>query len=312
MSALLISGLLLIVVAAWLTRGLIELRLRWLPLNRRSHTSLSLIWLTFAPLVTAVLLAFTMFATVLGKYWDLIADHCEEHGFGHPHLCLEHLTGTQTYFVQASILAVVTLLMAWRLLPVIRRLQRQQHLSGHLGDIQESPLCWLDSKQELAFVAGLRNPKVVISNALRQRLPKSTLRLVVAHEFQHIRNRDLAKMAGIELALAFYSKAAREQLRKAWIAMREQRIDRQLAKRFGRAAVADSLLAMLTVEQETLGMNHNGGTIEQRIHALLQPDFNASRRQRLWRFTSLLLLSALLLILITQHHALETLIGWIN
>ncbi|WP_258808108.1 M56 family metallopeptidase [Pseudidiomarina sp. CB1] len=312
MSALLISCLLLIVATTLLTKGVVELRLRWLPLHSQARSALSLSWLTFAPLMTGVLLAIAMLTTMFGKYWGLIADHCEEHGFGHPHLCLEHLTGTQTHFVQASLLAFVVTILAWRLWPVVRRLRRQQNLQSRLVDIQEGPLCWLDSKQELAFVAGLHNPKVVISKALRQRLSKQTLRLVVAHEFQHIRNRDLVKMAGIELALTFYSKTARRQLREAWLAAREQRIDRQLAERFGRAVVAESLVAMLTIKQETLGMNHNGGSIEQRIHALLQMDLERPHQQRLWRFASVLLVSASLLFMTAQHHALETLIGWIN
>lgn len=312
MGALLISGLVLIFAAGILVKGLVELRLRWLPLRPQPHSSQQLTWFTFAPLMTAALLALAMFATALGKYWGMIADHCEEHGFGHPHLCLEHLTGTQTYFVQAGLLAGAAIFMVWRLWPVIGRLRRQQNLHARLADLQKSPLCWLDSNQDLAFVAGLRNPKVVISKTLRQRLPKQTLRLVVAHEFQHIRNRDLVKMAGIELALAFYSKAARQQLREAWIAMREQRIDRQLAERFGRAAVAESLLAMLTVKQETLGMNHNGGAIEQRIHALLQADPKTPQQRRLNHLANLVLVGATLVFMTTQHHALETLIGWIN
>lgn len=312
MGALLISCLLVLCAAALLTKGIIELHLRWLPLKPQPHSSLQLTWLTFAPLIAAILLALAMLTTLLGKYWGFVADHCEEHGFGHPHLCLEHLTGAQTHFVQAGLLMLVAAFIAWRLRPLWQRIQRQQRLQRRLVDLHDGPVCWLDSKQELAFVAGLRNPKVVISKALRQRLNKQSLRLVVAHEFQHIRNRDLAKMVSIEVALAFYSKAVRQQLREAWIAMREQRIDRQLAERYGRAAVAESLVAMLTVKQATLGMNHNGGCIEQRIYALLQADFKTPKRQRLWRLASLLLVTATLTLITAQHHALETLIGWIN
>ncbi|KFZ30057.1 hypothetical protein IDSA_05800 [Pseudidiomarina salinarum] len=265
---------------------------------------------TFLPVACLLVCVFALIFSFAGKALGFIADHCLEHGLGHPHLCLEHFTPQQSSLITVMALLAVAAIVSVKVIGLFRRLSGQSLLNRHLRQIHSGVINWVDTPREVALVSGLLRPRIYISRCLRKRLDQKTLRLIVAHEIQHVRNRDLIKMWGIELTLLLYRRSTRQALRAAWVNRREQRVDAQLAQRFGRSAVAESLLSMVQVDKHEPALNSNGGEIERRLQALLTPAMAPVGRLSLVPLLLLLLITGFAVA--TQHHALETLIGWIS
>ncbi|MGQ4276890.1 M56 family metallopeptidase [Pseudidiomarina sp. E22-M8] len=286
----------------------IHLWLRYRP--KKQLSGAALLSVTFLPLWSALLVFLALGFSFTGKAFGLIKDHCLEHGLGHLHLCFEHLSAQQSNSLTLALLSIMLGVAGLKVLRVFQSLDRHLQLNRQLSGIQSSFINWVDTPNEMAFVSGILKPRIYLSRRLVERLDSKTLRMIVAHEIQHVRNRDVPKMWGIELILALYRQPTRRFLRAAWVQRREQRIDHQLAQRFGRAAVAESLLAMVRVAPRDSVLNSNGGKIEQRLHSLLVNKTNALTKLP---YGSVFALIAILGLLIAfQHHALETFIGWIN
>lgn len=283
----------------------------WLSYRPKAQLSGSaLMSVTFLPLWSALVVFLALSFSFAGKAFGLIKDHCLEHGLGHLHLCFEHLSAQQSNSLTIALVSILLGVAGIKIFRVFQILSAHLRLNRRLSGIQSSIINWIDTPNEMAFVSGFLKPRIYLSSRLRERLDSKSLRMIVAHEIQHVRNCDLAKMWGIELVLALYRQPTRHVLRAAWIQRREQRIDHQLAQRFGRPAVAESLLAMVRVDTRESALNSNGGEIEQRLHSLLVNKTNAlAKLPYVSVFASIATLGILIAM---QHHALETLIGWIN
>lgn len=286
----------------------IHLWLRYRPKAQLSGAALMLV--TFLPLYSVLVFFLALGFSFVGKAFGLIEDHCLEHGLGHLHLCFEHLSAQQSNSLTIALLCLMLGVAGLKGFRVLQRLALHLRVNRRLTGIQSYPVNWVDSPDEMAFVSGVLKPRIYLSYRLRERLHSKTLRMIVAHEIQHVRNRDLPKMWGIEMVLALYRQSTRNVLRAAWVQRREQRVDQQLAQRFGRAAVAESLLAMVRVDPRESALNSNGGEIEQRLHALLVNKANGLTELPYLSFFAVI--TTLAALIATQHHALETFIGWIN
>lgn len=313
MIELLFSSLFLIALVFFLSLATVEIVV-WgcRRLGKTALPALLLIILTTAPflLATTLLLAFSL--TLVGKGVGLIADHCLVHGLNHPHLCFDHLPAVQLSALAVLGVSFMAFFVVVKLAMQLKNMHKYARIHGSVTQFYSNRLNWLDSEREMAFVTGIRKPRIYLAQRLKQRLSKRTLRIIVAHEVQHIRNRDLLKMLLIECLLSFYGRAAKNYLINQWVLYREQKVDRQLAHRFGRAAVADALLQMLPIKKHQTGLNSTGGDIELRITALLHcRDRTLLSAHRATQLIAVFAVS-LIVFLIIEHHALETLIGWIN
>ena len=313
MIELLFSSLFLIAIVFFVSLAIVEGQV-W-RYRRRNKTALPtplLVTLTTGPvlLATAILLALSL--TFLGKGTGLIVDHCLVHGLNHPHLCFEHLPAGQLSFLAVVGASLLILYIAVKLATLVKSTLKYARVNRSVSQLQTGRINWLDSDREMAFVAGIRQPRIYLTHILKKRLSRQALRIIVAHEIQHIRNRDLLKMFLIECLLSLYSRRTKTYLMNQWVLYREQKVDRQLAGRFGRAAVADALLRMLPIKNHEAGLNSAGGDIEQRITALAnlnERDLFSAKRAYQW--VAVLTLS-ITIFLTAEHHALETLIGWIT
>lgn len=280
-----------------------------LPPGVRARRALLTALLPWAVPVIAVV---SLIALAAAKPLGLIADHCVYHGPGHPHLCLQHLPAISVghlhvlgaVIVLASLLLVLTryLLREWRMIARLRVMQALAHGRGRLRILED--------KHCLALAANLRDPVVLLSRGLMERLTRRERRIVVGHEVAHLRHSDLLLNYLFEFLLLLHTPSAAQTLRASWRQALEERADDCVAARYGADAVAGALLQVVRAPTRkfTTILSVAGANPLRRIERLL-----AQREVPGRHFGFELCYAVVLLVfaatVVATHHALETLIG---
>lgn len=288
--------------------SIIPERLR-LPPGVRARRALLTALLPWAVPIIAVV---SLFAIAAAKPLGLIADHCDYHGPGHPHLCLQHLPAISmghlhvlgAAIVLALLLLVLTryLLREWRM---IARLQVMQALAHGRGRLRI-----LEDKHCLALAANLRDPVVLLSRGLMERLTRRERRIVVGHEVAHLRHSDLLRNYLFEFLLLLHTPSAAQKLRAAWRQALEEQADDCVATRYGADAVAGALLQVVRAPTRKFVtvLSAAGANPLRRIERLLAPR-EVPGRHFGFELSYAIVLLVFAVTVVTTHHALETLIG---
>lgn len=212
-----------------------------------------LLALAVIPPLSALLLAVSMSApwsTLGAEAWA----HCASHADGHRAICGWHPPQLQLPLWLASVILLFALLFArpairsiWRLAAAHSRvamLHRMATRTRH-GDYFSLP-----TSQPLAFAAGFPRAQVFISKGLKRALSDAQMRIVIAHEWAHVRRRDLAVTMVVDVLSRLHWPTVGQALRSEWRLAIEQRCDEIVAADVGdRADVADCLVRMARLQK---------------------------------------------------------------
>ena len=304
--------------ASWALAALCAMALsRWpaahLDPGRRARRALLTALLPSLLPLTAVV---SILALSASKPLGLIADHCLYHGTGHPHLCLEHLPAISLSWLHLAAVAGALLLILALLARYLvrerrasRRLQSMRSLSHGFGRLR-----FLEDKQPMAIAANPRDPFVLMSKGLLDRLTRRERRIVLAHEIAHLRHNDLLRNYVFELLLLLHLTPAAGRLRTAWRQALEERADDRVAARFGPDSLAQALVRVIRGARpgSTPAFSVSGEDPLRRIERLLAPDENENNRSVTFEVSYIGLLLALAATIATSHHLLETVLGFLT
>jgi Zn-dependent protease with chaperone function len=307
--------LFLIVLATWAIAAVVATaisiipeRLRLQPEVRARRALLTALLPWAVPVIAVV----SVFALAAAKPLGLIADHCIYHGPGHPHLCLQHLPAISMghlHLLGAAIVLALLLLVVTRYLlrerRMIARLQVMQALAHGRGRLRI-----LENEQCLALAANLRNPVVLLSRGLMERLTRRERRIVVGHEIAHLRHADLLRNYLFEFLLLLHIPSAAERLRASWRQALEERADDCVAQRYGADAVAGALLQIVRAPTRKFAsaLSVAGADPLRRIARLLAPR-EVVRRHLRFELSYAVVLLVFAVTVVATHHALETVVG---
>lgn len=307
-------------VAAWAASAAAAVALARLPAHperrpegraRRALMTALLPWILPLTSVAAILLL------AAAKSWGWVADHCLYHGPGHPHLCLEHLPaiplGPWHLLGFAAALALVILLLACYLVSegrALARLRSMRRLAHGFGRMRV-----LETDQSFAFAANPRNPFILVSRGLIERLTRRERRIVVAHEVAHLRHRDLSRNVLFDLLLLAHLPWSARPLRQAWRQSLEERADDRVAAIYGRECVAQTLARVLRASPHRISscawssaLSVAGADPLRRIERLLSTD-EAAMPSSVFEFLYVAALVVVAAALPAAHHMLETFLG---
>ena len=279
------------------------------------------LWFTASlPWMMPLLAVCALALLCLAKYFSWIDDHCTVHLQDHPHFCFEHLP---QFILGASesitaIFAILTFAYV-----TIFKLSSQIHQHEKAGLLRrliagKRKVRLLKNNQPLAFTVGIRQPIIVLSDGIKQCLSRRQQRIVVAHEIAHVRNKDVLKNALFEFLLCLH--IFRYSLRNKWHLNTETRIDEQVANRFQRWEIAEVLVKLQRYttkhfKAENYPISITGADTQLRILRLLQT-YSQTHRKNTSKKIDLVLIAcvaSLPIILIANHHAVETLLGlWVS
>lgn len=269
--------------------------------------------------LTPWLVPITTLAAIIGlaasKPLGLVTDHCVYHGPGHPHLCLGHLPEIPLGVLHlATFSGVCAVLLVFLLRHVVRhrqvalRLRSMRTLSRGCGRLRR-----LDSPRPLALAANPRDPFVLMSRGLLERLSRRERRVVLAHEVAHVRRNDLVRNLVFEILLLAHFRHVADRLRRAWRQAMEERADDGVAARFGSETVARTLVRVIQASrlERTSALSISGADPLRRVERLLQP---APKMPGSLGF-EVGFAGALVLFaggIVTSHHAVETALGFLT
>lgn len=304
---------LVVCLLAWALGNAVAMALSALPPAPSTRKERHRLWLLAAlPWLFPLLTCLSLVALSLAKTLNWIDDHCRDHFQHHPHFCFEHLPDLALTFAQSS---PVVLVASGLLVLLMTRIfaQVKQHRKGALLQRLVPALSRLNQFQDprpLAFVMGIRQPRIFLSSGLKQWLTKRQQRLVVAHEAAHIRNHDVMKNVVFEVLLSLHLQ--RKILRQRWSLSTELLADQQVARRFDALELAEVLVSL---ERAKFSSPHpvaiTGGITQTRIQHLLAPVETTEHSQLEW--LTYLVLLALPTLAAFHHHALESLFGlWLK
>ncbi|WP_237063626.1 MULTISPECIES: M56 family metallopeptidase [Microbulbifer] len=281
------------------------------PLARRRHS----FTLAALPLLAMAALVAAVATTALGKSLGWVVDHCIYHGPGHPHLCFRHLPAIDLGLVE--FVAAVLLLSGISYIIVgfaCREYRAGKHIRSLLrlveGRRPDRKIHTVEDHSPFAVTAGTFSPRVILSRGLLDRLEARERRIVVAHEVSHVRARDLLYNGVFEILLLLQLPATASRLRSEWRQGMEESADDRVAGRFGREAVAATLLKVFRLQRGEVmpGLSVAGADAVMRIERLLCP-IESIGNGRVFSGILLAAICALALLSAGAHHELETLLG---
>lgn len=271
--------------------------------------------LALLPLVTALLAILALLLPALFKLTGLIDDHCLAHGLHHPHFCLRHMPA----FDAGPVATTLLLLGAWPLAGLVRASldqYRQARLTATIARIapEDRRLLRTDENSPRAFLLGIHQPRVVLTDGLHRMLSSAERRAVVRHEIAHARARDPARRLLLGLLMPLHLPPTRNRLMRQWNQAVEERADDNVAARGQGLDLASALVKILRVAAPAppvaLSMGADSADIAQRIRRLA--DRPSEHRATPWLERSLIAgLGLLSLVIASRHHVAETFIGWL-
>jgi hypothetical protein len=301
---------------AWLLSALVALAASTTVVGRVSSPMLRgrrILLLAGLPWLAPVTLAAAVAAAATAKFIGWIVDHCAHHGLGHPHLCFSHLPAIELGLLQGALAGIVALgvvegaaRLAWRQYRAGHEIGMLKALAASRGRFGIVP-----AAAPFALAGGVRQPVVLLSRGLLDRLTPRQRRIVIAHEAAHLRHGDLRRNLLLELLLIPHLPAARRGLRQAWLRSLEERADDAAARRFGAEDVVATLLqvARLELRQPRPGFSVAGGDLAGRARRLLDGDRVRPCGLPCFEITYASGLAAVFAAAVTGHHTLETLLG---
>ena len=302
----LLSQVLGAVTAKWLTPSGIAPRIRQ---QRILMVAFSAV---FLPLVMmAAILAANLFPS---SEW--MASHCGTHSHDHIHACLNSAEqgALPAWQGAVALLALVMVMVSlFRTLVTERRLQRRLQalitLSKGQGRFRR-----LHDTRAVALAVGGNEPAVLLSSGLLNSLNPHQRRIVLAHERAHLRHGDPRRNRLVVLLLALFVPPLAKRLRVIWENALEEAADDAVAQRFNRFDVAETLLRVLSLQQLHMkgAQSVNSGDTQARIQRLITPHQVDPVSGRWFEWTCLLVLPAMLVAVLVQHHAIETLLSWLG
>lgn len=275
--------------------------------ERRAAELAASLPVALALLVVAVLIAHSALST----------DHCPAHGH-HAHLCVAHGAAwldRPWAIAVASAAAVVAIGRAVVLLSTMvsgrRRVGALARMARSIDDVQV-----VDSARAFCFVAGLRRPAIYTSTAAWDGLAADERAAMLAHERGHVRGRDVARRALLDLITVVSAPLAPGFLAARWEHATERLRDRDAARVTEPEAVARALVAMCrlgAIRVAGASFDAGGRALAARVEAVLgdgpSGEHTARRLGAAAVVTVVVLAVAVALIASPLHHALETLLG---
>lgn len=239
-------------------------------------------------------------------------DHCVLHGTLHPHLCFTHLpsiTLTGAHWLGTAFALLLAGVAFARL--VAKEVSSVQQLNALRRLAQgRRRILTLDDARPFAFAGGLGQSFVMMSHGLLQNLTHRERRIVLAHEFAHLRRGDPARNLLFEILLLLHTPWASRRLRQAWRQALEERADDHTVARFGTEEVAALLLKITRLKhlREVAPLSVTGADPLHRVRRLLT---KPPVRERSWLFEAGygLAVCAVATAVFVNHHSLETLLG---
>lgn len=306
----LILMLLLITSIAWFIANLLSTVVYRLSKRKTAGSSIGLLWASaWIPLLLPMLTIAAMLMISLGKSWGLIDDHCLHHTLHHPHFCFFHLSAAGFNWLH-SILIGFIFVVVMKVTIKLNHFNRQRLESNRILNLSRSNkiLTTFKSSGFVAFTLGILKPKVFVSEAIERQLTKREQRIIIAHESNHIRNKDTLKNYLLDFLLIFHMSPS--HLKNEIRLHMEIQADKKLTKKFSRFEVAQLLVKLARFNfNHTHASNFTGSEVESRIRQLLDPSSESHKNALLAKLTYALLLLFPFFILI-NHHAVETFAGW--
>lgn len=272
--------------------------------------------MAFLPLVTSLLAILALMLPALFKLAGLIDDHCLTHGLHHPHFCLRHMPA-----LDAGPMGVTLVILgAWPLAGLARATfdqYRQARLTATIALIAPAGrrLIRTEADSPRAYLLGIRQPRIVLTDGLLRLLSPSERRAVVHHEIAHARSGDPARRLLLGLLMPMHLPHTRRRLMHQWKQAVEERADDTVATRGQGLDLASALVKILRVgapepPMAAFSMGADSADIALRIRRLAgrAPEQPASP----WLERSLFAALGLAALAIAgKHHLAETFIGWL-
>jgi Zn-dependent protease with chaperone function len=247
-------------------------------------------------------------------------DHCPTHDH-HAHLCLAHgdawASRPWAVALVASAVAIVLArlsLFAAALLRGRRAVALLRSASTRIDDVR-----LVDSDRPFCFVSGLRTPEIYASSAAWHGLDEDERAAMFAHERGHVRHRDLAWRAGLEVVSALGAPLTPSPLLARWEHATERLRDGEAAEAVGGPeAVAQAMVRMCRlgapmVPARTTSFTPAPAALGDRVEALLGASPRGERAAAALGALGLVLVVGMVAIVATHaeplHHLLESLLG---
>lgn len=320
--ALLAFALFTSVGAAFAALAYPRLRLRIARIRPATRADI-LLAVAAAPLLVGIVL--TVVSFLPGEFGSGgFVDHCDDHP-GHVHLCLMHRPPLDQGVVGWAIVAGLAGLAVIALARQARRLLRSSIAIDGLRRMARSRLDGggvrvIDSPVPLAATAGLLRPAVYLSSGFLAGVDADAIRVVGAHEREHVRRRDpLRQVLATLFALAHVPGTRRQLLADHELAA-EQACDEAAAfavgdrVRVARAVLAvERLMSRVQVDPHLVAASFGGSHVAARVGTMLSDGrWSAAWDRRIVFASAVVGLTVLLLSAGSLHHATETLLNWLT
>lgn len=276
-------------------------------------------WMLAAPAVCGLGYALLTFATPAVLHGSAgFAAACSGHGGSLWHACVWHPSAHgDSPWVWAAMVALLghaawlagrALRGAWRarrsLATLLRLSQRRSDTGVHV----------IDTEQPLAVACGFARGEILLSRALVERLDRSQLAVVLAHEAAHVAHRDPLWRVAARVLSGLHLPHTRRRLLAALELATEQRCDRVAADAVGsRVTVAATIVAVERIfrgEVHPLQLHGAGfvtSFVPERVQALLASEVDPRLR------VGLPLAAALVMFCVSStgwlHHLTESLVA---
>lgn len=302
---LLVTGLALALVAAWLVAAL--LLPAWSAAAARyPSVARSAVLAAAAPVLVGLAVGVAAFVPGDPHLGQLAACHCEASMPAWVHLCPVH-PGKAAAAVPWA-LGALALLLPGRVGSLVVLFRQARTVPGPAFEL-------LDLGTPTAHLVGWLRPRIVADRGFWSSLSAPQRRAVLAHERAHQQRRDPLVLVLLSLLLVPAPRPVARRVVRAWLQRAEQRADAVAAVAVGDALlVAETLLhcARLGTPMQA-GPAWMGGSLERRVRALVEscggpvsarPDIRGADAAG-----ALLTAAVLVLALPRVHHQVEHLIN---
>ena len=268
------------------------------------------------PVAASLLAMFALVLPALFKLAGLIDDHCLAHGLHHPHFCLRHLPAFDGGPLAMVLLAAGALSITGPVRVALTQF-RQTRLTASIGRIAPAGrrLIRTDSELPRAFLVGVQKPRIILTQGLLQKLTPTERRAVIRHEIAHARAGDLARRLILTLLASVHLPQTRQRLLRHWNQAAEERADDRVASRGQGLDLASALVKILRDQvpgssAQAHSMGADSADVARRIRRLA--DKPGESRIARWPERSLIAgFGMMALAAASQHHAVETMLGWL-
>ena len=273
------------------------------------------------------------FGSAIWDAWMVTPDHCGDRLIHEPYLCWLHPAGTVGLAPLEALAVVVllaaALLTAVRLVQWARAARRIGVMVDHASPLEATkfrgvmaeagvrwrgPITVVRSDEPICCVTGWRQPRLLVSTAIAERLRPAEIGVMVAHERSHVQRCDPLRRLVAHLARVAHLPGLGKRAVDAWALAAEVECDRAAAHACGsRVQVAETLVRFRRAFAQqpdprlagAVSAFAGAGELETRVRLLLAraPEPQATSTRRRW-----LALAAVVVLAPAVHPALETLL----